>query len=134
MIPVIIGAAALAAGAAGYALGKSDTPKKVVVNTVTQKAEVSEDYVKWQLQHAGKGLPQGDKKISKRKSSSGARFIPSGNFSDDFEKIENFLGNPNVDTGFISDALDSIEQRARNFGNEKAINFVEYYRYKLLYR
>ena len=37
MIPVIIGAAALAAGAAGYALGKSDTPKKVVVTLSPKK-------------------------------------------------------------------------------------------------
>ena len=134
MIPVIIGAAALAAGAAGYALGKSDTPKKVVVNTVTQKAEVSEDYVKWQLDRAGKDLSQGGSKISDRGSSSGMRFVPSGNFSDDFEKIENFLGNPNVDNDFISDALDSIEQRAEHQWDDKALNFVAYYREKLRYR
>lgn len=57
MVPVIIGAAALAAGAGiGFALGKNDKPKKVVVNNVIQKAEVSEDYVKWQLDRAGKNL------------------------------------------------------------------------------
>ena len=125
MIPVIIGAAALAAGA-GYALGKSDEPKKIVVNTVTQKAEVSEDYVKWQLERAGKNLQN-----NSAESLSSSGFVCSNSFSKDFERIEDFLVDSTVSDEYIADALNKIERRAKTRHDEKALNFVDYYQEKL---
>lgn len=129
MIPVIIGAAALAAGAAGYALGKSDEPKKIVVNTVTQKAEVSEDYVKWQLERAGKNLQN-----NSAESLSSSGFVCSNSFSKDFERIEDFLVDSTVSDEYIADALNKIERRAKTHRNNTALNFVNSYREKLRYR
>ena len=110
MIPVIIGAAALAAGAAGYALGKSDTPKKVVVNTVTKKAEVSEDYVKWQLDRARKDFSQS-----------------GGAFDSDFAKIEEMIADDLADS-FIGRNLDELRLRARSQRDAVAMRKIaDYY-------
>ena len=115
MIPVIIGAAALAAGAAGYALGKSDTPKKVVVNTVTKKAEVSEDYVKWQLDRAGKDCSQ-----------SGGSAQINDAFESDFKRIDSMFATGATNSAW--NALESLERRARNLRNAKAMHKVaDYY-------
>ena len=109
MIPVIIGAA-LAAGAAGYALGKSDTPKKVVVNTVTKKAEVSEDYVKWQLDRARKDFSQS-----------------GGAFDSDFAKIEEMIADDLADS-FIGRNLDELRLRARSQRDAVAMRKIaDYY-------
>lgn len=129
MIPVIIGAALAAGAGVGFALGKNDKPKKVVVNNVIQKAEVSEDYVKWQLDRAGKNIETPS--TPRRGSLSDMKFIPSGNFGADFEKIENMLASPNVSDKFISHALQMIENRATIDWNDQALNFVAYYREKL---
>lgn len=126
MIPVIIGAAALAAGAAGYALGKSDEPKKIVVNTVTQKAEVSEDYVKWQLERAGKNLQNNSAEPLR---SSG--FVCSNSFNKDFKRIDDFFVKSTVSNEYIADALNKIERRAKTHRNNTALNFVNSYREKL---
>ena len=114
MIPVIIGAAALAAGA-GYALGKSDTPKKIVVNTVTQKAEVSEDYVKWQLDRAGKDFSQ-----------SGGHEQTNDAFESDFKRIDNMLSS-SCDRSSINNELQLIELRAKNRRDVAAMNTVANY-------
>ena len=66
-----------------------------------------------------------------QKISSGAEFVCSKSFRKDFKRIENFLALPIVDMKFISDALNSIEQRAKNLGNEQALQSVNYYREKL---
>lgn len=115
MIPVIIGAAALAAGVTGYALGKSDTPKKVVVNTVTKKAEVSEDYVKWQLDRAGKDCSQ-----------SGGSTQTNDDFESDFKRIDSMFAKGATNSAW--NALESLERRARNLRNAKAMHKVaDYY-------
>ena len=116
MIPIIIGAVALAAGATGYALGKSDTPKKVVVNTVIKKAEVSEDYVKWQLDRAGKDFSQ-----------SGRSEQTNDAFESDFRRIDSMFANC-VNNSAIWNALEPLERRARNLRNAKAMHKVaDYY-------
>ena len=122
MIPVIIGAAALAAGAAGYALGKSDTPKKIVVKPVTKKAEVSEDYVKWQLDRAGKGFSQS----GGREQTSDA-FESNDAFESDFKRIDSMFANCATNSA-IRNALESLERRARNLRNAVAMHKVaDYY-------
>ena len=121
MIPVIVGAAAV--GLAGAALlGGNDKPKQ----PVKEKRQVSEDYVMKQLARAGKNL-QGA-------SASGTRFIPSGDFGADFEKIENMLASPNVNDEFISEALNAIEQQAERQWSDRALNLVADYREKLRQR
>ena len=55
-------------------------------------------------------------------------------FAADFERIENMLADPNVSYAKINDVLNSIERRAKNRHDEKALNFVAYYREKLQFR
>lgn len=133
MIPVIVGAIALAAGAGvGFALGKNDKPKPEQV--IVKKAEVSEDYVKWCVERAGKNIEtnnQAAPPVQQHSSSSGMRFIPSGDFSADFEKIKNMLASPNVSDEFISHALQMIERRAMIDWNDQALNSVAVYCEKL---
>ena len=66
-----------------------------------------------------------------QKISSGTEFVCSKSFRRDFKRIENFLALPIVDTKFIGDALNAIEERAKALGNEQALSFVEHYREKL---
>ena len=131
MIPVIVGAVALAAGAGvGFALGKNDKPEQVIV----KKAEVSEDYVKWCAERAGKNIEtntQAAPPAQQSNSSSGMKFIPSGDFSADFEKIENMLASPNVSNEFISEALYAIEGEARRKSFQGTLILVGNYREKL---
>jgi len=122
MVPVIIGAAV---GLAGAALLSGDDKKQ----PDTEKRQVSEDYVKWQLDRAGKNIETPS--TPRRGSLSDMKFIPSGNFGADFEKIENMLASPNVSDKFISHALQMIESRAKIDWNDQALNFVAYYREKL---
>ena len=126
-----MGAVALAAGGGvGFALGKDNKPEQVIV----KKAEISEDYVKWQLARAGKNIEtntQAAPPTQQRGSSSDMKFIPSGDFSADFEKIENMLASPNVNDEFISEALYAIEGEARRKSFHGTLTLVDYYRDKL---
>ena len=116
MIPVIVGAVALAAGAGvGYALGKDNKPEQVIV----KKAEISEDYVKWQLARAGKNIE------------TNTQATPSEDFSADFKRIENMFVNPNISYVSIKNELESIRLKAKRRNDDKALNFVAYYREKL---
>ena len=123
MIPVLIGAAVGLAGAA--LLRGDDKPQQ----PDTRKRQVSEDYVLQYLRQAGKELPCKTRKVSNRGGSSGARFIPSGNLSKDFGRIEDMLDNPNVSDKFISDALSAIDQQAQ--WDDVVLNFIAYYRDRL---
>ena len=57
--------------------------------------------------------------------------IPAGNFSKDFERVENLLANPNSYYHKIDDVLNYIERRARNKNDSKALNSVACYRERL---
>ena len=59
------------------------------------------------------------------------KFIPSGDFSADFEKIENMLASPNVNDEFISEALNAIENAARRKSFQGTVTLVNHYREKL---
>ncbi len=68
----------------------------------------------------------------KRSAKSGTiQFIPSGKFSEDLKKIKSAFNSPSVSNEFISDALDAIEQLAKQQRNQTALNFVAEYREKL---
>lgn len=131
MIPVIVGAVALAAGAGvGFALGKNDKPEQVIV----KKAEVSEDYVKWCAERAGKNIEtntQAAPPAQQRGSSSDEKFILSSKFRTNFNQIGNLFGNPSVSNEFISEALNQIEDKAKIDNNQTALNFVAAYREQL---
>ena len=64
-------------------------------------------------------------------SASGMKFIPSGDFSADFEKVENMLASPNVNDEFISEALNAIENAARRKSFQGTLILVNNYREKL---
>ena len=127
MIPVIIGAVALAAGGIGFALGKDNKPKPEQI--VVKKAEVSEDYVKWCAERAGKNLQKSP--VEPLRSSG---FVCSNSFSKDFGRIDDLLSKPNISNEYIADALNKIERRAKTHRNNTALNFVKDYRKKLRYR
>ncbi|MBQ6297459.1 MAG: hypothetical protein IJK81_07175 [Selenomonadaceae bacterium] len=121
MIPVIIGAALAAGAGVGFALGKNDKPKKVVVNNVIQKAEVSEDYVKWQLDRAGKDLRETPTQSSEM------RFVKGNDFNEDFERIDNMLSK-GCALYSIKNELQLIELRAKNRRDVTAMNTIaDYY-------
>ena len=123
MIPVIVGAVALAAGAGvGFALGKDNKPEQVIV----KQAEVSEDYVKWCAERAGKTI-----ETNAPPSSPDEKFVLSSKFRTNFKQIENLLANPNVSSEFINETLNQIEDRAKINNNQTALNFVADYREKL---
>ena len=65
------------------------------------------------------------------KISTGTEFVCSKSFRRDFKRIENFLALPIVNDEFINNALNAIEQRAKNLGNEQALASVDHYREKL---
>lgn len=115
MIPILVGAAV---GLAGAALlsgdNKSNQPPE------TEKRQVSQDYAMRYLNRAGKHL-QDD-------SSTAAQ---SDDFSEDFARIENMLVNPNVNYVSIKNELESIRLKAKRRHDDKALNFVAYYRDKL---
>lgn len=102
MIPVIIGAALAAGAGVGYALGKDDKPKPVVVNNVIQKAEVSEDYVKWQLDRARKDFSQSDEREQNNDA-----------FESDFKRIDQMF-TEDQDDNLIGHKLDELRLRARS--------------------
>ena len=115
MIPVIVGAVALAAGAGvGFALGKNDKPEQVIV----KKAEVSEDYVKWCAERAGKNIE------------TNTQATPSEDFSADFKRLENMFVNPNISYVSIKNELESIRLKAKRRNDDKALNLVAEYRDK----
>ncbi len=118
MIPVLIGAAAV--GLAGAALLSDDDKSAQAVTK--EKFPVSEDYVMQQLSRAGKKLP-GD--------SSNDETLSAEDFGRDFERIENMLANPQITNYTIKNELESIRIKAKRRGDEKTLNFVEYYREKL---
>lgn len=107
MIPVIIGAALAAGAGVGFALGKNDKPKKVVVNNVIQKAEVSEDYVKWQLDRAKKDFSQSDEREQNNDA-----------FESDFKRIDQmfteYQDEEDQDDNLIGHKLDELRLRARS--------------------
>lgn len=129
MVPLLIGAAAVAAGAA---LMSDDKPEQEAVTR--NKQNISEQRVKQRLNRAGRSIKTIEQGIPNSQTSSEMRFFCSGDFGTDFEKIENMLNSSNVDNDFINNALDAIEERAYQFGDDKVLNFVEYYRHKLSLR
>jgi hypothetical protein len=126
MIPLLIGAAAVGLGAA---LMSDDKPKE---EAVTQnKIHLTDKQVERRLNSAGRRIKTVGEETPNYPSSSGMHFIPSGDFSEDFGKIENMLDSPNIGDEFIDEALGSIEKLAMRNWNDQALNFVAYYREKL---
>jgi len=70
-------------------------------------------------------------KLKRSVKSGTIQFIPSGKFSEDLRKIKSAFNSPSVSNEFISDALDAIEQLAKQQRNQTALNFVAEYREKL---
>lgn len=116
MIPVLIGAAVVAASAA--ALSGDDSDKNF---EPTEKHEVSEKYVKKCLRNAGKEYRTYFKPQN----------ISASNFNADFERIEKKLKLPRKSNDAIKAELSSIERRAKQRRDAIAMNFIAFYYNKI---
>ncbi len=115
MIPVLIGTAVVAAGAA--ALSGDDSDKNF---EPTEKHEVSEQYVKKCLKNAGKEYRTYFKTNYSTNTS-------ASNFNVDFERIEKKLKMPRKSNDAIKAELNSIEWRAKQRRDAIAMNFIAFY-------
>lgn len=107
MIPLLIGAAAVGLGAA---LMSDDKPQQ---ESVTQnKQNISENRVKQRLNRAGRRVKTVGEttKYFPPSSSSGMRFICSGNPDEDIAKIDNMIASPNVSDEFTIEAIRAFER------------------------
>ena len=120
MIPVLIGAAVVGAGAV---LLSGDEPEHTEPEHTRHR--VSENTVQRAMARSGRKIHT----VSQNFGSSQIRNDSS--FGSDFERIENMFANPNVNRITIKNELESIRWRAKNRGNEVALNFVDYYLNKL---
>ena len=129
MIPVLVGAAAVGLGAALLS-GGDDEPEPAVTQKKKYLSKKQAQQFEQRLNRAGRRIKTVGQGVPNFQASSG-RSTSSGDFSADFERVENMLDNPNVSYLSIENELESIKLRANQLNDEKALNFVAYYREKL---
>ena len=105
MIPLLIGAAAVGLGAV---LMSDDKPKQ---EAVTQnKQRISDKTLNQRLNRAGRRIKTVGQDVPNYQTSSGMRFICSGNPEKDIEKIDNMIASPNVSDEFTIEAIRTFER------------------------